>query len=304
MDMRARAEAELSRLRRDIARIEGRLTEADRLVLDVLAPGREADALSPGAESFGGPGPRERHGRLPVGVPALDALIGGGLPLAALSDIRTGETRDGAAAAGFVLALVARLTTAGGVPSVLWISEAETRREIGALYAPGLSALGVDPARVAEVAAHSQAEALWAFEAAMACRGLGVAVCALRRVSLDLTATRRCALRAQESGVTGFLLRLGSAPEPSAAELRFGVSPAPAGTIGGFAAGVGRPAWRVALERNRGGRLGTFILEWNAYERSFAERADGRLAYLEPFATAPSHRPPHPGGVGLLKRAS
>jgi protein ImuA len=302
MDMRAGAKAELSRLRRDIARIEGRLAEADRLVLDVPAPGREA-AVSPG-ESFGGPGPRERQGRLPVGVSALDALIGGGLPLAALSDIRTGETRDGAAAAGFVLALVARFATAGGIPSVLWISEAETRREIGALYAPGLSALGVDPARVVEVAAHSQSEALWAFEAAMACRGLGIAVCALRHVSLDLTATRRCALRAQESGVTGFLLRLGSAPEPSAAELRFGVSPAPSGTIGGFAAGVGRPAWRVALERNRGGRLGMFILEWNAYERNFAERVDGRLAHPEPFAAAPAHRPPHQGGVGLLKRAS
>ena len=128
----------------------------------------------------------------------------------------------------------------------LWISEADARRETGGLYAPGLAALGLDPARVVEVAVRTETEALWAFEAALSCRGLGVAVCELRQASLDLSATRRCALRARESGVTGFLLRLGKArAEPSAAELRFGVSPAPAGEIGGFAAGIGRMAWRL-----------------------------------------------------------
>jgi protein ImuA len=260
------ARAELCRLRRDIARMEGRLAEADRLV---LAPAAAADGNT---EDFG-LRPRERRGQLSLGAAALDELLGGGLPLATLHEIRAAETRDGGAAAGFALAVLARLAAAHGATSVLWISEADARRETGQLYPPGLAALGLDPARIVEVAARTQTEALWAFEAALACRGLGAAVCEMRQVSLDLSATRRCVLRAREAGVTGFLLRLGSRAEPSAAELRFRLSPAPAGTIGGFASGVGRMAWRLALEKSRGGRRGVLTVEWNAHERCFAERA-------------------------------
>ena len=244
MATNAAAQMELCRLRRDIARMEGRLAEADRLVLDNAASEAPAAGLKP----------RQRHGSLRLGVASLDALIGGGLPLATLHEIRTRESRDGGAAAGFALALLARLAEAGGVPSVLWISEADALRETGGLYAPGLVALGLDPARIVEVAVESETEALWAFEAALACRGLGAAVCEMRRVSLDLSATRRCALRAREAGVTGFLLRLASPAEASAAELRFRLSPAPAGTDRrlfrrhrphGLAAGAGKEPQRA-----------------------------------------------------------
>ena len=312
----AAAQVELCRLRRDIARIEGRLAEADRMVLDCdpgeggMASGSNSQRQSLAKTGAGANfRPHERCGRLRLGHQALDAVLDGGLPLATLHEIRAGETRDGGAAAGFVLALVSRLAEAGGVPSVLWISETGSRRETGALYPPGLLALGLDPARVVEVATRNGTEALWAFEAALACPGLGAAICELRQVSLDLTATRRCALRAREAGVTGFLLRLGGEPEPSAAELRFRLTPAPAGAIDGFSQGVGRMAWRVALEKNRGGRTGHFSLEWNAYERRFAEpgagsgnEQEGRgNADPQPLPAAPAHRPPHPdeaGGAG------
>jgi protein ImuA len=293
----AGARAALARLRRDIADIEGRSAAADRLVLDSRAfagssGGEQAEAAATGFK------PRPRRGRLRLGHARLDAALEGGLPLATLHEIRVGESRDGGAAAGFAMALLARLAEAGGVASVVWISEADARREAGALYAPGLSALGLDPGRIVEVTARNETEALWAFEAALACRGLGVAVCELRRPSLALGATRRCALRAREAGVTGLLLRLAGRAEPSAAELRFRAAPAPAGTIGGFARGVGRMAWRLALEKSRNGRTGEFTVEWNAYERSFAEPAERRRADFEPRVAAPLHRPADPGGTG------
>lgn len=293
----ATAHAEFCRLRRHIARIEGRLAEAVRLDSGVLANASTA------AGHAGKP--REKGGRLSLGLPSLERLVGGGLPLSALHEIRAGESRDGGAASGFVLALVARLAAEGGASSIVWIGEADTRRETGRLYAPGLAALGLDPASVVEVAVRTQKEALWAFEAALSCRGLGVAVCELRKASLDLSATRRCALRARETGVTGFLLRVGNArAEPSAAELRFGVAPAPAGEIGRFAAGVGRMAWRLTLEKNRLGPTGAFTVEWNAHERSFVERGEGiALADPQPPSAAPLHRPPHPA-PGDLRRAS
>ena len=73
MAIASMAQAELCRLRQDIARIEGRPPEAERLLLDSAAPRR----------AFG---PHERRGRLRLGLPALDALLGGGLPLAALHE--------------------------------------------------------------------------------------------------------------------------------------------------------------------------------------------------------------------------
>ncbi len=316
MAIDAVAQAKLSRLRRDIAEIEGRLAEEDRLALD--SPDDEpAGFIVRASADLQAGGGRRRDGRrvqLPLGVSSLDAALGGGLPLAALHEIRARESRDGGAAGGFVLALVAHLAAYRSPPSVLWISEADTRRETGSLYAPGLASLGVDPGLVVEVAVRTETEALWAFEAALSCTGLGVAVCELRQVSLDLSATRRCALRARGKGVTGFLLRLGNEwAEPSAAELRFCVSPAPAGEIGGFDQGIGRMAWRLLLEKNRLGPTGAFTLEWNSHERSFVERGAGRgsesgegRTYLEPLPASLFDRPAHPSKTARdsFRRAS
>jgi protein ImuA len=292
----AAAQAELCRLRRNIARIEGRLAEEDRLP-DAVIQGGDPLAGAAAIHAPAGAQSREKlRGRLKLGIAHLDAVLGGGLPLAALHEIRATQSRDGGAVSGFALALVTRLAALGGVSSIVWIGEADLRREAGELYAPGLAALGLDPASVIEVAVRTEKEALWAFEAALSCRGLGVAVCELRQASLDLSATRRCALRAREGGVTGFLLRLGNEwAEPSAAELRFGVSPAPAGEIGRFASGVGRMAWRLTLEKNRLGPTGVFTVEWNSHERSFVERGEGTaLADPQPLSATPSHRPPYP----------
>ena len=296
MALNASAQAELCRLRDNIAQLEGRLADADRLVLDSATQSAETSAA--------GLRPRERRGRLRLGIAALDAALGGGLALASLHEIRAGESRDGPAAAGFVLALLARLKEAGGMPSVLWISEAGFRRETGELYPPGLLALGLDPARIVEVRAQNRKEALWAFEAGLACKGLGAAICEIGRAALELGATRRCALRARETGVTGFLLRLGSAAEPSAAEARLRPAPAPAGRIGFFPDGIGRMAWRLELEKSRGGRTGHFGLEWNAHERCFVEKRAGRkLANPQPLSAAPLHGSSPPAGAGRAELA-
>jgi len=290
MVISAMAQAELSRLRRNIARIEGRLAEEDRL----------PDPVIPQPEDMNPAGNPQRKrkffGRLPFGIPPLDDILGGGLPLSALTEIRVRESRDGGAASGFALALAARLIEVSGHSSIVWIEEKDACRETGALYAPGLAALGLDPACVVEVTAQTEKEALWAFEAALSCRGVSVAVCEIRQASLDLSATRRCAFRARGSGVTGLLLRLGNEwAEPSAAEVRFGIAPAPARDIGGFAEGVGRMAWRVALEKNRLGPTGVFTVEWNTNERNFAGGGEGtETADLEPLSAASSNRSPDP----------
>lgn len=278
------AQATLARLRRDIARLEGRLVEEARLEL-VTASARPALNL-PAPEMPDGSVPETvvpDGGRLqPFGVDRLDAMLGGGLALGELHEVRTAESRDGGSAAGFLAALMARpglvsdaaARRAGSAAddAIVWISEADRRREAGDLYPAGLLALGLDPGRIIRIAAARTADALWVFEAALACRGVAFAVCEVRRQArcLDLTATRRLALRAQGSGATGLLLRLGQQPEPTAAATRFLIAPAPSRA---FAAGFwGRPAWHVEVEKTRFGRAGRFRLDWDAGAGCFAER--------------------------------
>ncbi|HMB48763.1 MAG TPA: hypothetical protein VKN63_10845, partial [Afifellaceae bacterium] len=219
------------------------------------------------------------------------------------------ESRDGACAAGFLVGSLAALMARPGTGdrTIVWIGTADKSREAGEIYPPGLAALGLDPKRIIRIATPRTADALWTFEAALACRGVVFAVCEVRGQTgyqtgyqtshraghrargLDLTATRRLALRAQASGATGFLLRFAETPEPTAAATRLLIAPAPSSVdpahAGGFGPNPGRnlgrnlggnwggrPAWRVSLEKARFGRPGTIDLEWNAAGQCFAER--------------------------------
>ncbi len=329
----ATAREVLCRLRRDIARIEGRLAEADRLAF--MSEGLGAAAGQAGGRAIPAGG---LAARFSLGLPALDAVLGGGLARAALHEIGAAQSRDEPAASGFALALVARLCTQKDaasqqitgqamqklpgrppdrVPDILWISEAGSRREAGALYAPGLAALGLDPGRIVQVAARRPAEALWAFEAGLACAGLAAVICQMRGPAIrgpamrgsskafDLAATRRLSLKARQSGVCGLLVRLAAPPQPSAAQTRWRVFAAPSGAassrpFGGpaelFAGGIGRTAWRLQLEKNRGGRTGAFTVEWNAHEHCFNEPGAGAgrkdaPAHPRPVVALSCHRP-------------
>src|SRR5919109_215873 len=116
-------------LRREIAKIEGRLPES-------LAPAgspQDATVLRHG-------GAAEREGAfIATGAERLDQALGGGLPKAALTEIHGSETRNAGVTAGFTLALAGLIlkASAKGLP-LLWIGSAEIFREAGFPYAPGL----------------------------------------------------------------------------------------------------------------------------------------------------------------------
>jgi protein ImuA len=225
---------------------------------------------------------------LPLAVPRLDGLLAGGLRRDALHEIRSCLSRDSGAATGFAAAILARLAEVDGKP-ILWIVEAASADEAGILYGRGLERLGVDPKRLIVVRVRKPIEALWVAEEGLACRGLAAVLAEIKGAPrlLDLTATRRLALRAR-SGVMGILLRQGSESEPSAATTRWRVEPLPASTIDGYAAGIGRPAWRLILERNRRGTTGAIDVEWDHARRSFTAIAAAGMAAAAPAGTAHS----------------
>jgi protein ImuA len=199
----------------------------------------------------------------PLGLPALDAALGGGLPTGCLQEV---IAADEGAAVGFAAFLLACAAGAGqGLQDrdVLWASLGA-----GDLYPPGLAAFGLDPARLLLLAASSHGDLLWALEEALRCPALGAVLGEVER--LDLTAGRRLQLAAAAGGVTGFLLarRARQPAAVSAAVLRWRVASLPGGR------------WRVELLRRRGGRPGAWILEREDETHRLvvaAELADGSL---------------------------
>lgn len=234
--------------------------------------------------------------RLALGRP-LDEALGGGLPRGALHEVFSTDRGVHASALGFVLALAA-----GSGRAVLWVRQDLAALEGGEIYGPGCAAFGLDPARLILVAARDAAGVLGAAEEAVRHPGLGLVVAEPWGVPpvLDLTATRRLALRAEASGVPVVLLRPSAQPAPSAATTRWlaAASPSrPAAEAPAFC--LGPPAFALELARNRGGPTGRWIVEWNAHARRFSPQAPHRHP-----AAVPADRPAaSPGGAAAARAA-
>ena len=203
------AQGTVASLRHQIAKIEGRL----------------AERLDGGAEDVDRNVDLVRHGGVPsrkllaTGAERFDAALGGGLPGTGLTEIHAPATRDAGAAGGFALTLVRLVLEARQAP-FLWIGMAESFREAGLPYPPGIRFLyGIDPARLLVAQAEKLTDALWIAEQAAALDGLSAVLLETRGVSphLALTATRRLHRRARDAGHPLFLLRQTAGPEPTAA---------------------------------------------------------------------------------------
>lgn len=234
---------------------------------------------------------------LPFGLPRLDAVLGGGLRRAAIHEIHCGESRNAGMTTGFAVAVLSRLA-AGDRRPLLWVVEATSANESGFPYAAGLARFGLPSDRLIVARVKKPVDALWVFEEGLRCRGLSAVLAEIagNPRQLDLTASRRLALRAGEHSIMGLLLRQSGNPRPSAAATRWLVTPRPAATTDDYPAGIGNPSWRLTLERNRYGATGVFDVEWN-HERGTFVAAAGP-AHSVPVAAVSSDRPSAPADIG------
>ena len=235
-------------------------------------------------------------GAVALGIPPIDAALGGGLATGALHEIAAARETETAAASGFALALAARSRReartgsqdAGTGAAIVWIAEDLSLAENGAPYGPGLDEAGIAPERLITVTAARAREVLWAMEEALRCRAVGAVIGEIRARGVDVVATRRLSLAAAAGNTLALLLRTAPDEEPSAAATRWIVGAAPAAPS---PHGVGPPRLAARLVRNRRGHLGAWSVEWNSVEQRFS-----LATHSEPLARPASDRP-HPAAA-------
>jgi protein ImuA len=139
-------------------------------------------------------------------------------------------------------------------------------RPHGRLHGHGLSALGLDPARLILVETAHRKETLWAMEEAVRSAAPAAVVGVID--TLDLKLSQRLHLAATEAGLPVFLLRPAPTLESSAAATRWRIGPA-AAARDRFGL-VTQPRWHLQLERCRNGRPGQWVVEYDHVAHCFS----------------------------------
>jgi protein ImuA len=245
--------------------------------------------------SLARPGLEEASARIPLGHAAADFCLRGGLQRGALHEVFAAAGHE-AAATGFAAGLAAR---AAAGKQILWIRQDFSALEYGELSATGLLEFGLDPARILLFRAADAADCLRAAADALSCAALGAVAIEIpgQPKTLDPTASRRLSLACAQKAVTGFLLRFAAKPDASAAATRWlvraAVSPAEEESWG-------HPVFEAELVRNRQGRTGQWIMEWNCDGGLFQEPA----ADIGAVVSAPFDGPAAAAGEGGRRSAA
>jgi protein ImuA len=224
----------------------------------------EPDALAAQRSAFG------------FGDSAIDQIFRAGMPRGAVHEIFAEQSGDAGAATGFVIALALRAAPCHS--PVLWLEEDFSAQENGFPYAPGLQNIGFDPQRLIIVRCPTPQDVLKAASDSLGVRGTGAVIIApwSSPKCLDLSASRKLLLTAQQTDVPAFLLRLGACPGENAAVTRWLIRAAPSQSSGANA--PGHPVFDATLIRNRQGMTGHWILQWESDNHVFRQ--------IEPVSSA------------------
>ncbi|HET7411951.1 MAG TPA: hypothetical protein VFJ18_04735 [Pararhizobium sp.] len=250
----AEAVMELSRLREEIARIEGQTKRFTSL--------KESTEK---AWTFG--------------FPEIDeALPEEGLSTGLLHDFFPEQKQNFTAVAAFVLRLLGRLPRRG---PVVWCQGRFAAREYGRVHAPGLLKERFKPERFVFVTLPHARQMGFVLEEAL--KMAPVAAVVGEGPPLSFTETRRLSLIAGRSGVPCLFLNTEAVVEASAARTRWRVKPVPGPGDAIDPKAPGPPAWRLELIRARGGRPGAWEITWDDETHSFRAFSD---AFDQPLPAA------------------
>jgi protein ImuA len=155
---------------------------------------------------------------------------------------------------GFVAVLMSKIMHQGG--AAIWISASRT------LFPAALTRFGIDADKIIFIDLKKEKDVLYTIEEALKCRQLTTVIGEISQISFK--ESRRLQLAAEQSRVTGFLLRR----EPNvlntiACVSRWRITSLPAELNDGMP-GVGFPRWKVELLKIRNGQPGSWKVEWSS----------------------------------------
>jgi protein ImuA len=205
------------------------------------------------------PGMVDRPGLLPLSIPVIDKVLGGGLMRGALHEIAAAGEIHLPAAAGFAVGLAASAPS----PRLFWITEDMSLAESGAPHGAGIDAFGFAPERLVTVSTAHRRDLLWAIEEALRCRAVGAVIAEMRTGEIGTVAVRRLSLAAAESGTLALLLRATPPHDASTAATRWIVGTASSILEREQSEREIRSRFTTHLVRNRHGPAGSWILEWS-----------------------------------------
>lgn len=181
--------------------------------------------------------------------------------LRSLSEIFPKASSD-EATVGFVLS---NLPKKAG--PILWVQDRLTRKEAGEPYLPGLAGK-----KLIRVDLSQPKDVLWAMEEGLKCTDLSGVIGEIwgDPPTLDFTATKRLAIRAERHQIPCWLIRRSASPDLSAARDRWRVASLPSLPNPDDPKSPGAQRWQVELFRSRFQKPGTWIV---TYDRA-ADRVD------------------------------
>jgi protein ImuA len=230
---------------------------------------------------------------LPFGLAALDShLPNGGLACGALHEIVPTTQAALPAAFGFVVAILARLSSSYGAgladsermdahclphgfPNgppygterrIVFVMPAHALRQCGRLSGHGLKSLGLNPRRAILIETAHWQDSLWALVEALRSQAPQAAAGMIDRI--DLKTSQKLHLAAVDAGLPLLLLRPSQTLESSAAATRWRIDAA-AGARDRFGS-YARARWQVQLERCRNGRSGEWVVEYDHVAHRFS----------------------------------
>jgi len=226
------------------------------------------------------------NARVPLGQAPADAVLKGGLARGALHEVYAATNSESAASA-FAAGLASRVA---GKKKILWIRQDFSALEFGELSATGFVGLGIDPSQILLVCTAHADDAVKAASDALTCAALGAVVIEIPGAPkiLDLVTSRRLALACAQKNVTAILLRFAAKPEASTAETRWLIR---AAASSNEEESWGRPVFETELVRNRHGRTGYWVMEWNCDEGLFRESSGRQPAHHRAVVSAPGDGP-------------
>ena len=173
-------------------------------------------------------------------------------PIGCTHEFSTGCFEDAAPTNGFVAALLGKLMKLSGV--CIWISAGRF------LFPPALIRFNVKPEHIIFIDLKNERDVLYVTEEALKCNKVTAVISELKNLSFK--ESRRFQLAAEQSRVTGFIIRPQTKNLSTIASVsRWRITSLPSQLEDGLP-GVGFPRWKVQLLKIRNGTPSTWTIEW------------------------------------------